>query len=186
MGSLVNGISKHRPYRWRLIKSGWKHRMIEKRIEVADPRLVDKAAREMGGLAMGCTDAAGHVMAVTESIKRQVAVLGELQNVMGSLEADQQQATDAADEARALSERARSRLSEGGETISRSVAEFGELTALVKDMGLQMTSVSAAMALVSRTIETIDRIARTTNMLALNAAIEAEKAGDAGRTSKSA
>jgi methyl-accepting chemotaxis protein len=182
MGALVNGISKHRPYRSQLIKFGWKHRMIEKRIEVADPQLVDKAAREMGGLAMGCTDAAGHVMAVTESIKRQVAVLGELQNVVGSLEADQRQATDAADEARTLSERARNRLSEGGETIARSVAEFGELTALVKSMGLQMTSVSAAMAQVSRTIETIDRIARTTNMLALNAAIEAEKAGDAGRT----
>jgi methyl-accepting chemotaxis protein len=156
--------------------------MIEKRIEVADPQLVDKVARGMGGLAIGCTDAAGHVMAVSDSIQRQVAVLGELQNVMGSLEADQRQATDATDEARAISESARARLSEGGETIARSVAEFGELTALVKGMGLQLTSVTAAMAQVSRTVETIDRIARTTNMLALNAAIEAEKAGDAGRT----
>ena len=49
-------------------------------------------------------------------------------------------------------------------------------------MGLQLTNVTTAMAQVSRTVETIDRIARTTNMLALNAAIEAEKAGDAGRT----
>lgn len=156
--------------------------MIEKRIEVADPQLVDKAARGMGGLAIGCTDAAGHVMAVSDSIRRQVAVLGELQNVMGSLEADQRQATDATDEAHTLSERARARLSEGGDIITRSIAQFGELTALVKGMGLQLTSVTAAMAQVTRTVDTIDRIARTTNMLALNAAIEAEKAGDAGRT----
>jgi methyl-accepting chemotaxis protein len=156
--------------------------MIEKRIEVADPQLVDKAAREMGGLAIGCTDAAGHVMLVSESIQRQVAVLGELQNVMGSLKADQRRATDAAEEARTLSESARKRLSEGGETIAQAIAEFGELTTLVKGMGLQLTSVTAALSQVSRTVETIDRIARTTNMLALNAAIEAEKAGDAGRT----
>ena len=35
---------------------------------------------------------------------------------------------------------------------------------------------------VKRSSQTIDDIARTTNMLALNAAIEAEKAGEAGRT----
>ncbi|CAN5281431.1 methyl-accepting chemotaxis protein [soil metagenome] len=156
--------------------------MIETRIEVADPQLVDKASREMGGLAIGCTDAAGHVKEVTDSITRQIAVLGELQNVMASLEIDQRQVTDATDEARTLSEGARSRLAEGGEIIARSISEFGEVTALVRTMGLQLTGLAAAMQQVRRTTETIDRIARTTNMLALNAAIEAEKAGDAGRT----
>jgi methyl-accepting chemotaxis protein len=156
--------------------------MIQSRIEVADPQLVDKAAREMGGLAIGCTDAAGHVEAVTESIKRQIAVLGELQNVMASLETDQRQVTDATDEARTLSESARSRLAEGGDIIARSIAEFSDVTTLVRNMGLQLTGLAAAMQQVRRTTDTIDRIARTTNMLALNAAIEAEKAGDAGRT----
>ncbi|WP_293881472.1 methyl-accepting chemotaxis protein [Sphingomonas sp.] len=156
--------------------------MIESRIEVADPQMVDKAAREMGGLAIGCTDAAGHVKAVTDSITRQISVLDELQNVMASLEIDQRQATDATDEARTLSESVRSRLAEGGVTITQSVAEFGELTALVKRLGLQLTGFATAMQQVKRTTDTIDRIARTTNMLALNAAIEAEKAGVAGRT----
>ncbi|MDB5714381.1 MAG: chemotaxis protein [Sphingomonadales bacterium] len=156
--------------------------MIEARMEVADPQLVDKAARGIGGLAIGCTDAAGHVEAVTESIARQIVVLGDLQSVMASLETDQRQVTDATDEARTLSESARRRLADGGEIIARSIAEFGEVTALVKSMGLQLTGLAAAMQQVRRTTDTIDRIARTTNMLALNAAIEAEKAGDAGRT----
>ncbi|MDB5702086.1 MAG: chemotaxis protein [Sphingomonadales bacterium] len=156
--------------------------MIEARLEVADPQLVDEAARGIGGLAIGCTDAAGHVEEVTESIARQISVLGDLQSVMASLETDQRQVTDATDEARTLSENARRRLADGGEIIAQSIAEFGELTALVRNMGLQLTGLAAAMQQVRRTTDTIDRIARTTNMLALNAAIEAEKAGDAGRT----
>jgi len=156
--------------------------MLETRIEAADPRLVDKAARGIGGLAIGCTDAAGHVKAVTDSIARQIAVLGELQSVMSSLETDQRQVTDATDEARTLSESARKRLADSGETITQSIVEFGELTALVMRLGTQLTSFASAMQQVRRTTDTIDTIARTTNMLALNAAIEAEKAGDAGRT----
>jgi methyl-accepting chemotaxis protein len=52
----------------------------------------------------------------------------------------------------------------------------------VQRLGTQLTNFAAAVQQVRRTTETIDAIARTTNMLALNAAIEAEKAGDAGRT----
>lgn len=151
-------------------------------VAAADPRLVDEAARRVGGLAVGCSDAAGHVGQVTASIGRQITVLGELQAVMASLEADQRRVTDATDEARQLSDGARRRLADGGETITRSIAEFGELTALVQRLGAQLTNFAAAMQQVRRTTETIDAIARTTNMLALNAAIEAEKAGDAGRT----
>jgi len=151
-------------------------------VAAADPQLVDEAARRVGGLAIGCADAAGHVEQVTGSIARQIAVLGELQAVMASLEADQRRVTDATDEARQLSDGARRRLAEGGETITRSIAEFGELTALVQRLGSQLANFATAMQQVRRTTETIDAIARTTNMLALNAAIEAEKAGDAGRT----
>jgi len=151
-------------------------------VAAADPQLVDEAARCVGGLAVGCSDAAGHVEQVAGSIGHQITVLGELQAVMASLEADQRRVTDATDEARQLSDGARRRLADGGETITRSIAEFGELTALVQRLGTQLTSFATAMQQVRRTTDTIDAIARTTNMLALNAAIEAEKAGDAGRT----
>lgn len=156
--------------------------MRELKVEAADPKLVDEAARAVGELAVGCSDAAGHVGLVTSSIARQIAVLDELQAVMASLESDQRRVTDATDEARTLSDNARRRLAAGGETITRSIAEFSELTGLVQRLGTQLTNFAAAMQQVRRTTETIDAIARTTNMLALNAAIEAEKAGDAGRT----
>jgi methyl-accepting chemotaxis protein len=156
--------------------------MRETRIDAADPQLVDKAAHGIGDLAIGCTDAAGFVRAVSDSLARQMLVLGDLQSVMASLETDQRRVTDATDEARTLSEGARERLRQGGATITSSIAEFAELTALVLRLGTQLTSFASAMQQVRRTTDTIDTIARTTNMLALNAAIEAEKAGDAGRT----
>ncbi|MBA3896781.1 MAG: chemotaxis protein, partial [Sphingomonadaceae bacterium] len=156
--------------------------MIHQKIEAADPQLVDKAARQSGELAIGCSDAAGKVAEVATSIGGQIDTLGELQAVMASLETDQRQVADATDEARMLSESARKRLGEGGATIATSITEFGQLTTLVARLGTQITSFASALDQVRRTTEMIDSIARTTNMLALNAAIEAEKAGDAGRT----
>ena len=156
--------------------------MIEQRIEAADAGAIDRLARQCGEVAIGCTDAGGVVDRVTASIGAQVAVMGELQSVMASLETDQRQVTDATDEARVLAESARARLSEGSHNIALSLAEFGELTALVRHLGNQIGSFATAMQQVRQTAMTIDAIARTTNMLALNAAIEAERAGDAGRT----
>jgi len=156
--------------------------MLHAPIKAADPKLLDGAARQCGDLAIGCTDAAGQVKSVAESIAAQAKVLGELQAVMASLEVDQRQVTDATDEARMLSENARARLKEGADIISASIAEFGELTKMVTRLGGQITNFASAMDQVRRTTTIIDGIARTTNMLALNAAIEAEKAGEAGRT----
>ncbi len=156
--------------------------MYEGRIEPADPNAVDRVARQCGVVAVGCSEAGGVVEQVADSISGQIAILNELQAVMASLETDQRQVTDATDEARLLAESARTRLAEGGRTIAASIEEFGELTALVLRLGQQISSFATAMQQVRRTADTIDTIARTTNMLALNAAIEAERAGDAGRT----
>lgn len=156
--------------------------MIEQRIEAADAGAIDRLARQCGEVAIGCTDAGGVVDRVTGSIGAQIAVLDEMQSVMASLESDQRQVTDATDEARLLAETARSRLSDGSSTITLSIQEFGDLTALVLRLGEQIGSFASAMQQVRHTAQTIDTIARTTNMLALNAAIEAERAGEAGRT----
>lgn len=156
--------------------------MYQSRIEAADPRLMDTAAEQSGALAIGCTEAAGQIQIVAESVAAQAKVLTNLQEVMASLETDQRRVTDATDEARMLSENARSRLKAGAEIIGTSVNEFAELTAMVTRLGAQLTNFSAAMDQVRRTTQIIDGIARTTNMLALNAAIEAEKAGAAGKT----
>jgi methyl-accepting chemotaxis protein len=156
--------------------------MLQDRIRSADTDLLNRAARQSGAIAVGCTDASGHVQAVAANIRQQVDVLTGLQSVMAGIENDHRQVTDATDEARLLTDNARARLHESVATINVSVAEFGDLTALIARLGKQLTAFSTAMDQVRRTTHVIDGIARTTNMLALNAAIEAEKAGDAGRT----
>lgn len=151
-------------------------------VAAVDAHYVDAAARQSGELAIGCTDAAGQIRAVADSIAGQTAVLEELRTVLAALEEDQRQVAHATSEARALSENARRRLDSSGATIAVSIAEFVELTALVARLGTKITSFAGAMTQVRRTTQTIDDIARTTKMLALNAAIEAQRAGDAGRS----
>src|SRR3546814_17779536 len=53
---------------------------------------------------------------------------------------------------------------------------------LVARLGTHVTNFAAVMEQVQQVSQSIEAIAKTTNMLALNAAIEAERAGDAGRT----
>ncbi len=151
-------------------------------VSAVDARHIDAAARQSGELAIGCTDAAGQIQAVADSIVGQTAVLEELRGVLAALEVDHRQVADATAEARSLSENARHHLDVSGATIGTSIAEFVELTALVARLGDKITSFAAAMTQVRRTTQTIDEIARTTKMLALNAAIEAQRAGDAGRS----
>jgi len=156
--------------------------MRETAIRVGDATAIDQMAKSCGELAVGCTDAAGLVERVGGSIARQLSQLGDLEKVAVSLEGDQRQVADSTDEARLLSERARAKLDSGAAAIQRSMDEFGALTDLVVRLGKQVTNFAAAMEQVRRVTESIDSIARTTNMLALNAAIEAERAGHAGRT----
>ena len=156
--------------------------MYQSRIEAPKPEFATNAAEQCGKLAIGCIDAAGRVELVAASVVRQTATIAELLAVVGSLEIDQRQVNGATDEARTLSDAARSRLNHGAQIVAASVADFNELTATIARLGTQLGNFSSAMNKVRETTQVIDAIARTTNMLALNAAIEAEKAGDAGQT----
>ena len=135
-----------------------------------------------GEVTVGCSDVAGIVQTVIASSERLRREHGALIDTVGALEADQRQVVDASDEARLLSERARERLAEGAQLIRGSLEHIEGLLELVSALGDHVSGFASAMDQVKRSSQTIDEIARTTNMLALNAAIEAEKAGEAGRT----
>ena len=152
------------------------------RAEEADGGAIGDVARDCGMVAIGCSDAAGHVAGVSTRIAAHIEMLTALERVTATLEADQRRVADSTDEARVLSEQARAKLDRGAQLIHASIGEFGGLTDLVERLGTHMTGFAAAMEQVRRVSATIDAIARKTNMLALNATIEAERAGDAGRT----
>ena len=143
--------------------------MFQGKIAAADRGAIDGVAKSCGDLAVGCTDAAGQIAHVSQSLGRQIETLAELEQVTVALEADQRRVADSTDEARLLSEKAHAKLDAGTDIIARSISEFGSLTDLVVRLGEQVTNFAAAMEQVRRVTEGIDSIAKTTNMLALNA-----------------
>lgn len=151
-------------------------------INPAAQMLDQSVASDCGELAVGCSDAAGRIRRATEQMDRQIVELGRLDEYVGSLEADQRRIADSTDEAKLLSARACEQLDNGAERVNAAVTEFRAVIDLVARLGTHVTNFAAVMEQVQQVSQSIESIAKTTNMLALNAAIEAERAGDAGRT----
>lgn len=152
------------------------------RIEPDQDRWIDRTARICGDVTVGCAETAGILEKAIESADGLKISYGQLSEINERLDNDIADVTGATADAQKLSDAARERLATGGETISLSIATFSELISLVDQLGTHITGFAAAMEQVKRVSQSIDTIARTTNMLALNAAIEAEKAGTAGQT----
>lgn len=144
--------------------------------------LDQSVANDCGELAVGCTDSAGRIERATDHMQRQLLELGRLAEFTVSLEADQRQIVDSTDEAKILSARACEQLDKGAERVNAAVTEFRSVIDLIARLGQHVTNFAAVMEQVQQVSQSIESIAKTTNMLALNAAIEAERAGDAGRT----
>lgn len=145
-------------------------------------RLDATAAADCGSLAVGCTTAAGQIADVTDEMAGQLSSLVKIEDVVETLERDQEKIVESTEEAKLFSARAREQLDQSAEQVGVVVGEFRSLTDLVSRLGDHVTNFATVMEQVRTVSSTIEVIAKTTNMLALNAAIEAERAGDAGRT----
>ncbi len=156
--------------------------MKHEKIEIADPSLIDAVARSCGEVTVGCVDVGGIVEEMMATAAEMEDRRRALQSVMTELTKDQQRVTDATDEARMLSDRAKEDLRMSTSVIRESMGEFVDLTDLIVALAEHITGFAGAMDQVRRVSEKIDTIAETTNMLALNAAIEAHRAGEAGAT----
>lgn len=151
-------------------------------IDPSNASALESIPASCGAVTVECTDVAGIVAGVISSSESLRSEHDMLLGTVAALEADQEKVSQASDEARLLSERALTRLSEGSALIQSSLAQINSVLELVDTLGQHVTSFSAAMEQVRRSAQDIDDIAETTNILALNATIEAMRAGDAGRT----
>ena len=151
-------------------------------IEEVTENAIRVVARDCGSLSIECSDVAGYVERVAERIGDHLKVLDTLEEVTTRLLADQARVSDSTDEARLLSEQAKTKLEGGRAAIEGTIDGFKGLTELVVQLGERMAGFASAMNQVQTVSSTIETIARKTNMLALNATIEAARAGDAGRS----
>lgn len=151
-------------------------------IGITDNQWIREAARICGDVTIGCTEVACVLEHALDSADWLKARHGELAKLNLGLDSDFAEVAQATRDARILSETAVTKLMSGQETVQVSLASFSDLIGLIMSLGTHITGFAAAMEQVKRVSQSIDAIARTTNMLALNAAIEAEKAGDAGKT----
>jgi methyl-accepting chemotaxis protein len=152
------------------------------KIEAKENYWIRETARICGDVTVGCAEAAGGLEKALASADWLKAQHGQLTELTLRLDSDIAEVTQATSDARALAETAVTKLMGGNETIELSLASFTALVSLVGSLGAHITGFAAAMEQVKRVSQSIDSIARTTNMLSLNAAIEAEKAGEAGQT----
>ncbi len=152
------------------------------KIEIEDNQWIRETAKICGDVTVGCSEAAGKLETALASADWLKAQHGELTELTLRLDSDIAEVTQATSDARSLAESAVRKLMSGNETVELSMESFSALVLLIGNLGTHITGFAAAMEQVKRVSQSIDIIARTTNMLALNAAIEAEKAGEAGQT----
>ena len=142
---------------------------------------IDDMARNCGQVAIGATEAHGHMTRVSATIRDQLARLAALQTVTEQLSAEQASSAASTLEARAVADRSSAHVRQGTAMIADSIGDFASLTGLVVRLGEHLARFAEAMEEVRRVTADIDALSRTTNVLALNATIEAARAGDAGR-----
>lgn len=145
-----------------------------------DASAIGQVAKACGDVAIGATEAQGHMARVASTIREQLATLASLQSVTGALSAEQEQAARSVADARMVAEQASANVHSGAELIAAAVGDFGALTDLVMTLDGHIARFAEAMTDVRRITSDIDALARTTNVLALNAAIEAARTGGAG------
>lgn len=156
--------------------------MKMEKVALSENHWIHETAQICGEVTVGCAEAAGVLEQALQSADWLKARHGEMTELTQALDADIAEVAQATRDARNLAEAAVAKLKTGHETVQLSLASFSELISLIMSLGSHITGFAAAMEQVKRVSQSIDSIARTTNMLALNAAIEAEKAGAAGQT----
>lgn len=156
--------------------------MKMEKVALSENHWIHETAQICGEVTVGCAEAAGVLEQALQFSDWLKARHGEMTELTQALDADIAEVAQATRDARNLAEAAVAKLKTGHDTVQLSLASFSELISLIMSLGSHITGFAAAMEQVKRVSQSIDSIARTTNMLALNAAIEAEKAGAAGQT----
>jgi methyl-accepting chemotaxis protein len=147
----------------------------------ASEQLVDHLANRIGGLGVELADVAGNVQEVAQRVANQSERFGHLQKTAETMASANHGIADASQAVQGAASKAVDEIAQSRATVETAVSHIAELVEAVGRIESRLTSVSTALAEVSKVSGSIEAIARQTNLLALNATIEAARAGAAGR-----
>src|SRR5262245_45411483 len=145
------------------------------------PELVRRYAGHATGVAHQIADVTCNVGELSQRMKKQVALLGEVRIKMTELSTENSRVADGAQTSRRVAEQASSEITQSVGMVRASITSIDDLVRTVSEGRDLIASLQQALGKVSRVTEGIEAIARQTNLLALNATIEAARAGEAGR-----
>src|SRR4051794_15946626 len=120
--------------------------MATQGIEQVTENAIRAVARDCGSLSMECSDVAGYVKGVSERIGDHMKTLDLLEEVTSRLLGDQARVSDSTDEARLLSEQAKSKLEAGREAIDGTIDGFKGVAGLVGQLGERIGGFAPAVA----------------------------------------
>jgi len=132
-------------------------------------------------LAVGSCDIAGTVDRTTQRVNQQAAMYDEMGAGVDVLLEQNQQVREAASTVRERSRKARGHIKDSADAVDAAVHSIGALAGEVISIHEGLSGLTTTLAQISKTVQSIDGIAKQTNLLALNAAIEAARAGAAGQ-----
>ena len=143
--------------------------------------LMNRIAEEAGGLGIEIVDVAGSIDELSERVRRQAESFTSLRESAGQTAKCNDDIAAAAQSTHDFAQQASSEIESSHHQIGAALNSINDLVSAVQDIAAQLSDLKDPLAQVAKVAESIDAIAKQTNMLALNATIEAARAGDAGR-----
>ena len=155
-------------------------RQLNQTLEGRVRNAVDDIANGCGAVAIGATDAFGHLKRVSTSIDDQRKTLATLDSVANALSNEQRSSAQSSAEGLRVAEMSLDNAQAGARLVGSAIQDFAALTDLVVQLGERIARFSEAMGDVQNATAEIDGLAQTTKVLSLNATIEAARSGGGG------
>ena len=155
-------------------------RVLNQTLEGRVRGAVDDIANGCGAVAIGATDAFGHLRRVSTSIADQRRTLATLDSVANALSNEQRSSAQSSAEGLRVAEMSLDNAQAGARLVGSAIQDFAALTDLVVQLGERIARFSEAMGDVQHATAEIDGLAQTTKVLSLNATIEAARSGGGG------